>query len=99
MGSVFKNVMNRYERNRIYICDSEQIRIKKPKVLVAGSGIGSVIAECALSLGFENITMIDGDKVELTNLNRQNYIYTDTGKTKTKSIAMLVQQNSIDPSE
>jgi molybdopterin/thiamine biosynthesis adenylyltransferase len=87
--------MNRYKRNRIYISDSEQIRIKKFKVLVAGCGIVSVIAECALRLGFENITIIDGDKVELTNLNRQNYIYTDIGKTKAESIVMRLR--SINP--
>jgi molybdopterin-synthase adenylyltransferase len=93
--SIFINVMNRYERNRIYISNWEQIKINKFKILVAGSGIGSVIAECALRLGFENLTIIDGDKVELTNLNRQNYIYTDIGKTKAESIAMRLR--SINP--
>lgn len=88
--------MNRYERNRIYISDSEQIKIKSFKVLVAGSGIGSIIAECALRLGFENITIVDGDKVELTNLNRQNYIYRDIGSPKAKSISMRLKSINAD---
>lgn len=76
----------RYIRNRIYINDREQMHLKHIKILLAGCGIGSVIAECALRLGFENITIIDGDQVELSNLNRQNYINEDIDVDKTDSI-------------
>lgn len=75
-----------YSRNRIYIPDVNQNLIKKSNILLAGCGIGSVIAECSLRLGFENITIIDGDQVELTNLNRQNYVYADLGFDKTETI-------------
>ena len=51
-------------------------------MFLAGAGIGSVIAECALRLGFENITISHGDVVEITNLNRQNYIQGKIGKKK-----------------
>jgi len=67
----------RYSRNRIYLTKEEQGIIKDYPILLGGSGIGSVIAECALRFGFENITIIDGDLVELSNLNRQNYIESD----------------------
>jgi len=77
---------DRYRRNRLYIQKREQELIKNYPVLLGGSGIGSVIAECALRLGFENITIIDGDQVELSNLNRQNYIENDISKDKTKAI-------------
>lgn len=87
--------MYRYARNRIYISQLEQSVIKNHKILIAGSGIGSVIAECALRMGFENITIIDGDDVELTNLNRQNYIYDDIGKKKAESIERRLR--SINP--
>jgi tRNA A37 threonylcarbamoyladenosine dehydratase len=46
---------------------------------LAGCGIGSVIAECALRLGFENITITEGDNVELSHLNRQNHIDKNIG--------------------
>lgn len=75
-----------YERNRIYISNSEQEKIKAFRLFVAGAGIGSVIAECALRLGFENITISDGDIVEITNLNRQNYIQADIGKKKAECL-------------
>ncbi|BBE17816.1 sulfur carrier protein adenylyltransferase ThiF [Aquipluma nitroreducens] len=75
-----------YNRNYLYINGENQKRIKNLHILVGGCGLGSVIAECALRLGFENICIIDGDKVELSNLNRQNYIRTDIGKFKVESL-------------
>jgi molybdopterin/thiamine biosynthesis adenylyltransferase len=76
----------RYSRNRIYISDHEQQAIKNCPVLLCGSGLGSVIAECALRLGFENITIIDGDEVDESNLNRQNYTENDIAVKKTTAI-------------
>ncbi|WP_299677180.1 ThiF family adenylyltransferase [uncultured Dokdonia sp.] len=76
----------RYSRNRIYLTEKEQNTIKNTPIILGGSGIGSVIAECALRLGFENITIIDGDQVELSNLNRQNYTQDDISIDKTEAI-------------
>lgn len=77
---------NRYIRNRIYLSDKEQEIIKKTPIFLAGCGIGSVIAECALRIGFENITIVDGDKVELSNINRQNYTEQDIAISKVDAI-------------
>lgn len=76
----------RYSRNRIYVSKFHQEKIKSTRILVAGCGIGSVIAECALRIGFENIILVDGDSVELSNLNRQNYLTSDIGISKCDSI-------------
>jgi len=78
--------MNRYSRNRIYLTKEEQEAIKNYPIILGGSGIGSVIAECALRLGFENITIIDGDQVEDSNLNRQNYTEEDINTDKVIAI-------------
>ena len=43
----------RYNRNRIYLTDKEQKTIKDYPILLGGCGVGSVIAECALRLGFQ----------------------------------------------
>lgn len=75
-----------YRRNYLYINGENQERIKNFHILIGGCGLGSVIAECALRLGFENICIVDGDKVELSNLNRQNYVRTDIGKFKVESL-------------
>lgn len=77
---------NRYSRNRLYITDEEQKRIKEIPILLGGAGIGSVIAECLLRFGFENLTLIDGDIVALSNLNRQNYTEKDISKPKVEAI-------------
>ncbi|MCC2590315.1 ThiF family adenylyltransferase [Chryseobacterium sp. MFBS3-17] len=76
----------RYSRNRIYIDEATQNQIKNFSVLIAGCGIGSVIAECALRLGFEKLTIVDGDQIELSNLNRQNYTEKDLNVSKAKTL-------------
>lgn len=76
----------RYSRNRIYVRPEEQNIIKHFRILLGGTGIGSIIAECALRLGFETITIVDGDQVEKSNLNRQNYRMEDIGKPKVDAL-------------
>lgn len=77
---------NRYNRNRIYVTEENQEQLKRYNLLIAGCGIGSVIAECALRMGFEKMTIIDGDIVEETNLNRQNYIKSNINNSKVVSL-------------
>ncbi len=76
----------RHIRNRLYISPEEQELIKNTPILLGGAGIGSVIAECLLRLGFETMTIIDGDVVELSNLNRQNYTEKDISKPKVEAL-------------
>lgn len=78
--------MERYSRNRIYIDRCDQEKIRKFALLIAGSGIGSNIAECALRTGFENICVVDGDLIEDSNLNRQNYTEIQIGKPKSAAL-------------
>lgn len=88
-------MQERYSGNRLYISEQEQNIIKSIPVLLAGSGIGSNIAECALRFGFENITVVDGDAVELSNLNRQNY--TEENISEYKAKALYNRLKSINP--
>ena len=84
--------MERYSRNRIYVSDEEQRKVQQTRILLGGAGIGSIIAECALRFGFEKITIIDGDKVDLSNLNRQNYFRTDIGKYKAETLCKRLKK-------
>lgn len=79
--------MNRYLRNRIYLTDSEQEKLKSFPIIIAGCGIGSNIAECALRTGFEKICLIDGDHIEDSNLNRQNYTEEQIGISKASALS------------
>ena len=84
-----------YSQNRIYISESEQERMREFKIVFGGLGLGSYIAEFALRMGFENLHLIDGDVVELSNLNRQNYTQNDIEKPK--CVALYERLKQINP--
>ena len=86
---------NRYTKNKPFISKDEQAKIKDAHILFGGVGLGSVIAEVALRLGFEKFTFIDMDHVEISNLNRQNYDMSDLNLLKVESITRRLQ--SINP--
>lgn len=47
-------------------------KIKNTKILLVGiGGVGGLTLECLVRSGFENITIIDGDTIDESNLNRQ----------------------------
>jgi len=52
------------------ISDDTQKKIENCTLLLAGCGLGAVVAETAIRVGFRNFILIDGDRVELSNLNR-----------------------------
>ncbi len=78
--------MERYSMNRIYVSEEELEKIKQVHILLGGAGIGSVIAECALRFGFEKITIIDGDKVQESDLNGESFDKEDIGKYKAEAL-------------
>jgi molybdopterin/thiamine biosynthesis adenylyltransferase len=76
----------RYSRNRLYLTSDDQDLLKNYPIFLGGAGIGSIIAENLLRFGFETITIVDGDTVELSNLNRQNYTEKDIAKPKVEAL-------------
>jgi len=81
-----------YNRNKIHISEKEQQRMRDFKIVFGGLGLGSNIAECALRAGFETLHLVDGDVVELSNLNRQNYTHNDIGKPKCVALYERLKQ-------
>lgn len=79
--------MDRYIRNRIYVSEEEQDHVRATRLLLAGAGLGSAIAECALRFGFEDIVIADGGKVETADLSSQNYVRSDIGRPKAECLA------------
>ena len=73
-------------RNEGYVSLGVQQRIRQTSLLVAGCGIGSTIAEALIRIGFERLTLIDGDTVSLHNLNRQNFTVADIGRPKVDAL-------------
>ena len=75
-----------YSRNFPYVPKELQDRLSSPVVGIFGAGMGSKIAETLLRTGFDNLLIVDGDTVALSNLNRQNYTAGDVGKNKSRVI-------------
>ncbi len=55
-------------------------------ILVGCGGIGSVFAEILVRGGFLNITLIDNDLIDETNISRQVYFEKDISKFKSKTL-------------
>lgn len=75
-----------YSRNYLYITEDDQQKMADFRIAFAGVGLGSNIAETALRLGFKTLTIIDADRVELSNLNRQAYMHEDIGDYKVNAL-------------
>ncbi|MDX1545231.1 MAG: HesA/MoeB/ThiF family protein, partial [Christiangramia sp.] len=72
--------MNRYSRQKKLhqIGDAGQEKLKNARVLVIGAGgLGCAVLPYLASAGIGTLGIIDGDKVEETNLHRQ-VLYTES---------------------
>ncbi len=73
--------------------------IQKQNILLIGvGGVGGYALESLIRLGFQNITLVDSDKIEKTNINRQIISHTkNLGKLKVdeaKKRALLINPNA-----
>ena len=84
-----------YSRNYLFISDDVQKKLANLKILVAGAGIGSAFAALALRTGIRNFIIADGDNVDETNLNRQDYVDCEVGGNKAEACARRLR--GIDP--
>lgn len=75
----------------IYFDSAFLKRLQKVKVIIIGcGGLGSNIAPLLVRSGITHITLVDHDKVEIENLNRQNYTLFEIGKKKTEALKELL---------
>ncbi|MCR6570954.1 ThiF family adenylyltransferase [Campylobacter insulaenigrae] len=64
--------MDRYTRIKWLVNDDNFAKIQNTKVLVCGlGGVGGICVDALYRSGFTNLTLIDADKFEVTNQNRQ----------------------------
>ena len=85
---------SRYQKNYSSISLSEQIKLLRSKVAVIGcGGLGGNILELLARLGVGEIIVIDGDKFNESNLNRQ-ILCTEENlkKSKVKEAAVRVRK-------
>ena len=89
-------IVNRYERN--FLSEKEQKTLLNTRVLIAGcGGLGASVITNLASIGVGNIVLLDFDKVEETNFNRQ-FIHTEKnlGKLKTFSAKEFIENYNSD---
>lgn len=75
-----------YSRNIGILTEEQQATLAQKSLVILGVGLGSNIAELAVRTGFSDITIVDGDEVSETNLNRQAYTASDIGESKVASL-------------
>ena len=90
-------VNERYSRTLKLIGEEGLSRLKNSSVLIVGvGGVGSFAAEAIARAGVGNITVMDGDTVQPSNLNRQLIALTSTlGRNKAEVMAERI--NDINP--
>lgn len=77
-------------RNLPIISHSDQNKISNSNILIAGCGLGSLIAESLARMGFQNFSLVDHDLIELHNLNRQSYQYKHIGNEKVSALKEVI---------
>lgn len=70
-----------------------QDKLLSGKVAIAGlGGLGSTIAVALARVGVGHLHLIDFDRVDLSNLNRQQYRLKDIGRYKTECLQEILQE-------
>ncbi|WP_107869780.1 ThiF family adenylyltransferase [Pseudoduganella sp. UC29_71] len=73
-------------RNDGYVNKATQAKIRETRLLIAGAGLGSALPVAATRMGFQHFVLIDGDTVDLHNLNRQFFDFDDIGSPKVEAL-------------
>ena len=86
--AIYKVLCNRHTKEN-------QDKLMQAKVAIAGlGGLGSNVAVALARVGIGQLHLIDFDKVDLSNLNRQHYFINHLGMNKTDALAeQLLQIN------
>lgn len=89
--------MHPFQRTELLLGQAGYARVRRASVAVIGlGGVGSYAAEALARSGVGHLTLVDFDRVCLTNLNRQLHATRDTvGEAKAELMAARVR--SIDP--
>lgn len=76
-----------FDRTALLLGDEAMERISNAKVIVFGiGGVGSWVAECLVRTGVRHITLVDSDRVAISNINRQMpATATTVGEVKTEA--------------
>ncbi len=82
-----------YERTEMLLGNEAVERLKNANIIIFGvGGVGSYAAEASARAGIGSITLVDNDRVTVTNINRQIIALRSTvGKMKTQVMAERIK--------
>ncbi len=78
--------MDRYVSQFLFFRDINRKIFSSTVTIIGIGGLGSYLSEILARMGVKKIILVDFDKVEEKNLNRQNFILEDIGKYKVDAI-------------
>ena len=92
---MYKN--NQFTRTELALGKEGLEKIKNSKIILFGlGGVGSYIAEALARVGVQNLIIVDGDVVDITNINRQLIANMETiGRNKAELVKERI--NLINP--
>lgn len=80
-----------FKRNIGLISEEQQNSLKKSHVLVCGvGGMGGICAEALVRMGINNLTIVDKDKFEYSNFNRQ--VFSNKDSVGLKKVLVLKKE-------
>ena len=92
------NILERYTRQIPIFGKEGQMKLKHSKVIIVGvGGLGSVVSTYLTLAGVGEITIIDYDTIELSNLNRQ-FLHTNNDINKKKVLSGYEKLSALNPS-
>ncbi len=85
----------RYERARMLLGDDFE-KLRRAKILLLGvGGVGSFCLDCLIRSGVDDVTIVDFDTYDETNLNRQLWSEHHVGESKVRALKSRYPQISV----
>ena len=86
-------MLKEFSRTELLLGSEAMDKLKNAKVAVFGvGGVGSACCEALARSGIENLTLIDGDTISITNRNRQIIaLNSTTGMPKAEAMANRIK--------
>lgn len=80
------------QRNQPIIGPALQSRLAELRVLIAGCGLGSCLAEALVRLGVTRLVLVDNDRIQLHNLNRQSFQFDEVDQFKVVALGNRLRE-------
>lgn len=92
LGYKQHQLYDRELRNGIFRHDAY---VKSNILLIGAGGLGSSLGYSIVKKGVGELTICDGDTVDITNLHRQGFRYSDIGKHKASALANNLKKEAL----